>query len=442
MKKISLKKLNPFKFFSIVKERTLRFKKGSKRRLPKQYPINALAKKLHPKKQYAKIIAIFEYDNCKTFTFVPDFSRGTKELAYFSAGQYITVFLKIGELSVTRAYSLSSAPCESLNSKNRFECDNYSEIKKYLKQFYKNPEAQEVWENQIIPAEAFDSGFYQITVKSAPKGLVSNYILENWKVGMSVELSAPEGNFDYVDLRDAQTVVGIAGGSGITPFLSYAKAICSGDENFNMILLYGSRDASSILFKKQFELLEKQTYKIKVVNVLSNAQDQSDKSFEYGFVTADLIHKYATKSSYSVFLCGPQSMYNFMEKELEKLNLPQKFIRREMFGEIHSAKTQEGYPGTEKTEVSLKVTICDETKTVQGNPDDTILQILEKNGIAVPSRCRSGECGWCHTLLKSGQVFVPQKIDYRRKADLKYNFIHPCCTFALSDCELDIPPAK
>ena len=84
MKKISLKKLNPFKFFSIVKERTLRFKKGSKRRLPKQYPINALAKKLHPKKQYAKIIAIFEYYNCKTFTFVPDFSRGTKELAYFS----------------------------------------------------------------------------------------------------------------------------------------------------------------------------------------------------------------------------------------------------------------------------------------------------------------------------------------------------------------------
>ena len=131
-----------------------------------------------------------------------------------------------------------------------------------------------------------------------------------------------------------------------------------------------------------------------------------------------------------------------MEKELAKLNLPQKLIRREMFGEIHSAKTQEGYPGTDKTEVSLTVTICDETKTVRGNPDDTILQILEKNGIAVPSRCRSGECGWCHTLLKSGQVFVSQKIDYRRKADLKYNFIHPCCTFALSDCELDIPPAK
>ena len=124
MKKILLKKLNPFKFFSIVNERTSRFKKGSKTRLPKQYPIKALAKKLHPKKQFEKIAAVFEYDNCKTFTFVPDFSRGTNELAYFSAGQYITVFLKIGELDVTRAYYLSSAPCESLNSKNRFECDN------------------------------------------------------------------------------------------------------------------------------------------------------------------------------------------------------------------------------------------------------------------------------------------------------------------------------
>ena len=123
-----------------------------------------------------------------------------------------------------------------------------------------------------------------------------------------------------------------------------------------------------------------------------------------------------------------------------------------MFGEIHSAKTQEGYPGLENchsaasansaNEITIDVEICGKHYTVKGNPDDTILQILEKGGIAVPNRCRSGECGWCHSYLKSGKVFVPQKLDYRRKADYKYGFIHPCCTFALSDLELDIPPAK
>ena len=79
---------------------------------------------------------------------------------------------------------------------------------------------------------------------------------------------------------------------------------------------------------------------------------------------------------------------------------------------------------------------------VNNKMSNYLMQILEKAGIAIPNRCRSGECGWCHSLLKSGQVWVPQKLDYRRKADLKFNFIHPCCTFALSDIELDIPPAK
>lgn len=78
-------------------------------------------------------------------------------------------------------------------------------------------------------------------------------------------------------------------------------------------------------------------------------------------------------------------------------------------------------------------------KIVVGNPDDTIMQILEKNGIPVPSRCRSGECGWCHTYLKSGKVYAPKKLEHRRKADLKFGYIHPCCSFPLSDLEIEVP---
>ena len=446
-----IKSLNPLKFVSIMQERVKRFKKGAITPLPRRYPVNELARKLHPQKQYVKIAAITERGaDCKTFTFVADKERGTQELAYFASGRYVTVFLNINGLKITRAYSLCSSPKESLTS----------DIKE---------------------------GFYQITVKAVGGGLVSNYILENWEVGTKVELSAPEGQFDYVYLRDAPTVVCLAGGSGITPFLSMAKSICDGDEDFNMILLYGSRNKDSILFKDEFDELQKKNHRIRVVHVLSEEKGESASGsdvesskmdadtggenaasgfgenlarFEYGFITADLIRKYAPSSDFSVFLCGPQAMYNFLDKELQKLNLPAKYIRHEMFGEIHSAKVQEGYPGFQgkgaaeanatggagnsaddgNPQVAITITVCDQTKTVYGNPDDTILQILEKNGIGVPSRCRSGECGFCHSYLKSGKVFVPERMDFRRKADLKYGFIHPCCTFALTDLEIDVPP--
>lgn len=455
-----LKSLKPSKFFSIVRERAARFRKASGKSIVEEYPINVLARKLHPDFQFVKIARIEEHKNCdaKTFTFVPDAEKGTDALAYFSAGQYISVFLEINGLKMTRAYSLSSSPRESLpkeeslpNANENILCPKANLVLRNENESGSERNSLSRNENELADEK---SGFYQITVKSVGGGLVSSYILENWKVGTEVVLSAPEGSFSYVSLRDAQAVVGIAGGSGITPFLSMARSVQSGDEDFNLVLLYGNRNKDSILFKEELDEIQRKSEKIRVVYVLSDEKSDAENKFsaekksdsesvyEFGFINAELVKKYAPSSPYSVFLAGPQAMYDFMDKELSKLNIERKYIRREMYGEIHGAKRQENYPGTDKSEVTIKVTVCDEQKTAKGNPDDTILQILEKNGIAVPSRCRSGECGWCHSLLKSGKVFVPETLDYRRKADLKYNFIHPCCTFALSDLELDIPPAR
>ena len=61
---------------------------------------------------------------------------------------------------------------------------------------------------------------------------------------------------------------------------------------------------------------------------------------------------------------------------------------------------------------------------------------MEQAGIKAPSRCRSGQCGWCHSMLVSGEVFIPDE------ADKKFGWIHPCCSFPLSDIELEIFPTK
>lgn len=410
MKKNVLKKLNPLTFLSIMNERKSLIKRASEKLLPKAYPINLSAKKLHPSVQFVKIAAIKEHSiNCKTYTLVPDESLGTTELAYFGAGKYITVFLEIDGFKLTRAYSLSSSPKVSLT----------------------NGESK---------------GKYEITVKWVQGGLASKYILDNWKVGTKVQVSAPEGNFEYIGLRDAKTVVAVAGGSGITPFLSMANAIADGDEDFNLIILYGVKNQSEILFKNEFDTLEKDTGgKVKVVYVLSDEEvDTSDTIFEKGFITGDLISKYTKEKGideFSVFLCGPQAMYKFVDGELEKMGIQKKYIRYELFGEIHSAKKQPDYAENVKDVIpeEIKITVRQkgDEKTVVGKSDDTILQILEANGVTVPSRCRSGECGWCHSYLKSGKVYIPKHMDFRRKADEEFGYVHPCCTFALSDIEIE-----
>ncbi len=398
-----LKSLKARKFLSMLSDRQERFESAKA-----EFPVfsdNAavIAKALHPKRQYLKVAEIIERgEDCKSFVLVPDTAKGTEKLAWFGAGKYLTVFETIENMPVTRAYSISSSPRDALNGK------------------------------------------YVLTIKLVEGGLVSRYILDNWAVGSSVEVSAPSGNFEYQPLRDAQKVICLAGGSGITPFLSMANAIADGDEDFEMTLLYGSRNKDVILFKDELDAVAAKCSKVKVVHVLSdNGAADALEGAESGFITADLIKKYApADEAYSVFLCGPQQMYEFVDKELEKLNLPKKYIRHEMFGEFHNPSTQADYPAGVPETVNITVTIQDVTTTVSGSSNDSIMQILEKNGISVPARCRSGECGFCHSHLISGQIYVPKHLDYRRLADYKFGCIHPCCTFPLSDIVINVPVAK
>jgi ferredoxin-NADP reductase len=222
-----------------------------------------------------------------------------------------------------------------------------------------------------------------------------------------------------------------------------ANAIADGDEDFEMTLLYGSRNYDCILFREELAELEKKCDKIKVVHVLSEKTKRGVKGLEKGFITAELIQKYAPKDEdYSVFLCGPQQMYDFVDKELEKIGLPKKYIRHEMFGEFHNPSTQPDYPAGIPEKIKITVTVQDKTYIVFGKSEDSVMQILEKSEISVPARCRSGECGFCHSRLVSGEIYVPKHLEYRRLADYKFGGFHPCCSFPLSDLEIIVPVAK
>lgn len=371
--------------------------------LPKEedYAANRLKQQLHPEHQYFVISKITDHgEGVKCFTFVPDSESETDQVAYFAAGQYLSVNLNIAGMPVTRAYSISSSP------------------------------------------KMATEGEIELTIKQVPGGLVSNWVHENWKVGTKVDTSGPLGTFTYEGLRDAKTVIGIAGGSGITPFLSLSRAIADGDEDFRMILLYGSRTADTIVYKEEFDAIEARTDKVKVVHVLSHEEKDG---FEHGFISAELIEKYAPEDeNYSVFMCGPQAMYNFVDKELEKLHLRRKFIRHELFGEMHNPKEQEEYPKERNVPENVQITVIKKgvEKTVTGSTEDSVLQILEKNGICAPSHCRSGECGWCHSRLVLGEVYAPTSVDGRREADKKFGFIHPCVSFPLTDLTIEVPDVR
>ena len=397
-----LKGLTPFPFLGEVKTRVKAIQAAPDTIPQSVYNANILAKSLHPAVQHVKIAKVEDHGGAKSFTLVPDKARGTEKMAYFRASQYVSVSLNINGAPVNKPYTIRSNPKDALGSGDTS---------------------------------------YTLTIKLTDPAYASAHILSTWKEGDRVDISGPLGDFYYQNLRDAKQVVAIAGGSGITPFYSMAAAIADGIEDFDLTILYGSRTAGGILLKDEIEAVAARSKgRVKVIHVLSHEEKEG---FEHGFITAELIRKYAPQGDYSVFMCGPKAMYTFEEGEMKKLGLPKRRYRMEMSGDYLGAAQNADFPGSKKGKVfTLTVDIRGEKQTIPCKAEESLLWAMEQAGIKAPSHCRSGECGWCHSRLVSGDVYIPEDADGRRMADKKFGWIHPCCSFPLSDIELAIYPTE
>lgn len=337
-----------------------------------------IAKYLHPKSLKLKVIGIIdETYNVKTFVL-----QGVDKLTpYFKAGQYIDIYLEIDGKKYTRPYSLSSSPNMALKN------------------------------------------VYNITVKKVNNGIVTSYLFNELKEGDVIEASSPQGFLTYSSIRDEKNVIGIAGGSGITPFYSMAQAILEGSEDFNLIIFYGIKKDEDIIFHEQFDDIVCKTNRIKVIYVLS---EEKNTQYENGFITVDLIKKYITTQA-SIFISGPSKMCEYLDKELAKFNYPKKFYRSE---QVYLPK------GLSTKKYQLKIISGDNEQITTIIENETILKAIEKSGLFLPSSCQNGTCGFCRSKLVKGKVYSTK--DSRRLADKKYNYIHPCCTYAKSDLVIKI----
>lgn len=385
--------LDMLKFKNMAKVREQAIKAAPAKEITADYAINNSARALHPDFQELIIDKVIDHGSAGAKTFLMR-SKDGGPLAYFRAGQYLSLKLKIGESSLSRPYSISSSPKDALK------------------------------------------GVVSVTVRANPGGFAAGYMLDEFKEGDAVLSSGPQGNFYYEELRDCKNVVALAGGSGITPFLSMAQAIADGTEDFDLTILVGSRTKEQILFGDELDYIAEKCDKVHVVHVLS---DEEAEGYEHGFITAELIKKYA-KEPYSVFVCGPEAMYRFLKGELDKLGLPRKNIRCEMLGVTKKIAETEGFPADAKgKEFDIKVIQGVREYDIKASSEEPILVAVERAGITAPSRCRSGECGWCRSKVLSGTYFAPAENENRRWADVRWDYIHPCATFPTSDMVIEVP---
>lgn len=260
-----------------------------------------------------------------------------------------------------------------------------------------------------------------VLVKKVDDGIVSNYLVDNLKVGDKVKVFEPAGHFTTEYVKDRKRhIVMFSGGSGITPMMSHIKSTLSQEPESVVSLIYCNRDDDSIIFKE--ELLKREIQfqgRLHIIHILDKApmnwQGMS------GLLNHDMLKKLferipdwgIEKTTY--LMCGPEGMMKNVETLLELQSIPKEKIFKETFVTPTIDKEQKKEAAatvtalTEKKayEVTVRYDGQEHKFTVQ--PNRTILETALDKGIDLPYSCQSGLCTACRGKAVSGKVKLDEE---------------------------------
>ncbi|SFM75844.1 Predicted ferric reductase [Thermodesulforhabdus norvegica] len=143
------------------------------------------------------------------------------------------------------------------------------------------------------------------------------------------------------DFEREKNLVFIAGGIGITPFLSMMRYVRDNSIPVSVTLIWGNRAKKDIVAYSELSRFVKSSDRFRVVHVLSE-QKITDKMreetaedgffWEQGLVTGSVLKKYVNPDNASFYVCGPAPMQKMVMREIRQVfKVPPGKIRRELF---------------------------------------------------------------------------------------------------------------
>lgn len=164
------------------------------------------------------------------------------------------------------------------------------------------------------------AGYLEVSVKGL--GDYTNY-LANIKPGTIATIEGAYGRFSYNNFKNLNQIW-VAGGIGVTPFISMAKSLP--DSDYRIDLYYAVKTASELIdWEAMFLIAENTKGKFRYIPYIA---DQNN-----GRLSADYIENMSPhfKSS-DVFICGPPPMMTSLIKQFKKKGIAGARIHSEEFG--------------------------------------------------------------------------------------------------------------
>jgi len=303
------------------------------------------------------------------------FAQPAEKPVEYKSGQFLTLIVSVNGKDVRRAYSLCSSP--------------------------------------------FVDKDLAVTVKRVDAGLMSNWLPDNLKVGSTMKVMEPMGQFTTeFSTGGKRHLVLFAGGSGITPMMSIIKSTLLREPDSMVSLIYCNRDIDSIIFKETLDQMQtRDEGRLHVIHVLDNAP------MNWQGYSGLLNHEMLTKlfervpdwgiENTTYLMCGPEGMMKNVASLLAMRHIPKEKIFKESFVQGILDKDQKKEEvvvvAEELKEREVTIRYDGQEYKVLVPPDKGILESALDQGIDLPYSCQSGLCTACRGKALSGKVKLDEE---------------------------------
>jgi ferredoxin-NADP reductase len=207
----------------------------------------------------------------------------------FQAGQYVDVTLvdppETDSEGDTRSFSIASAP----------------------------------FEKEILVATRMRDTAFKRVLKSAP-------------LGTSVEITGPMGSFT-LHKNPAKPAVSLAGGIGITPFVSIVKQAAEDKLPHQLYLFYSNRRPEDAAFMDVLQALQPANPNYHFIPTMAEMEkSQREWKGENGFINREMLMRHLPALQGSIYyIAGPPAMVGAMRQMLANAGVDEDDIRTEEF---------------------------------------------------------------------------------------------------------------
>lgn len=276
-----------------------------------------------------------------------------KDQFVYEPGQYVNVHVTLNGTKYSRSYSICSGPTENL----------------------------------------------AIAVKAIDKGLVSNYLVNELKAGDQLELDFPLGNFKLD--QKAPNIVCFAAGSGITPFMSFAKSL---GPNQKMRLIYGNSKMDTTFFLDEIKAFPNvtTTFFFSQEKNEGHQEGRLDKHHVSELIKSEL----SLLRADGFYICGPEEMIISIQEVLKVFGIAKEKIHFELFTTPVLMKQEETIVvGTFKGISKVSAILDGEVQHIELSTNGkSILDALDQSGMDVPYSCKGGVCCTCKAKILEGSA--------------------------------------